>query len=45
MDHPESREGEGAQSYTVVHVEVLRVGLKVAISGGTIYEQPRPPGT
>lgn len=44
-DLPETADDTGAEGDTVVHVEVLRVGPKVQITGGTIYEQPRPPNT
>jgi hypothetical protein len=41
-DLPEIADYSGEADETVVPVEVLRVGPKVALSGGTIYEQPNP---
>jgi hypothetical protein len=39
---PEIEDYTGAEDDTVVPVEVLRVGLKKPLSGGSVYE--RPPG-
>ena len=39
-DLPEIEDYAGAEGDTVVPVEVVRVGLKNPVDGGTIYEKP-----
>jgi len=41
---PEIEDYEGGEGDTVVPVQVLRVGPKVLLGGGTIYQQPNPLG-
>ena len=42
-DLPEIEDYEGTEGDLVVPVQILRVGPKAQLTGGTIYEQPSPP--
>jgi hypothetical protein len=44
-DLPDIEDYEGGADDMVVPVQILRVGPKVLLSGGTIYEQPDPSQT
>lgn len=44
IEQAEIEDYEGGEGDTVVPVLVLRVGPKVLLGGGTIYQQPNPLG-